>query len=329
MITKSCFFSIMIFPVIIFATQARVESMGKSDAFFMDDISIYRNPANINIYPNFLVGELGVYKEDGVDSARESANTIRPTNRDPQSPYYGGIFAYSLNKDKELGSRYPQITLGAVVNKQNELVNTLMGKIAENKKKLFAGDTILENSDQAVLAKMDPVGLRTDFFMGLTTKKGQMFGLHIYSAFQNDYDEGKPDSAYNTSVLKFDAGANVPLGRIADLEVNFGVGMLGFNTPVQKGKASDITLNFDARLFTTLEIINGEIVPIFGYKQIAIDSLSYNYSKVYAGVGANVTLDRGFFWLGIQGVNERIDKGEMNIISIPLSFGIERNIIWD
>jgi len=37
------------------ATDARVLTMGGNDNFFMDDISIYRNPANINYYPNMLL----------------------------------------------------------------------------------------------------------------------------------------------------------------------------------------------------------------------------------------------------------------------------------
>ena len=38
-----------------YATYARLESMGKSSKFIMDDMSIFDNPANINIYPNFLI----------------------------------------------------------------------------------------------------------------------------------------------------------------------------------------------------------------------------------------------------------------------------------
>ena len=40
-----------------FATFARVESMGKNTTYIMDDVSIFDNPANINLYPNYLIGE--------------------------------------------------------------------------------------------------------------------------------------------------------------------------------------------------------------------------------------------------------------------------------
>jgi hypothetical protein len=46
-----------------FATFARVESMGKNTTYIMDDVSIFDNPANINLYPNYLIGEFGLYNE--------------------------------------------------------------------------------------------------------------------------------------------------------------------------------------------------------------------------------------------------------------------------
>jgi hypothetical protein len=49
-----------------FATDARVITMGRQDAFFMDEASIYRNPANINIYPNMVYGSYGYYNQDSI-----------------------------------------------------------------------------------------------------------------------------------------------------------------------------------------------------------------------------------------------------------------------
>src|SRR3954466_3061561 len=94
------------------ATYSRVESMGKRADFFMDDISIFDNPANMNIFPNFLIGELGVYRQtqtasgplSAADSAASSANVRR--NIDPANGWFGGIFSYSLSKNKESGNLY-------------------------------------------------------------------------------------------------------------------------------------------------------------------------------------------------------------------------------
>jgi len=44
-----------------FATQSRVESMGKRPAFFLDDITIFDNPANATFYSSALMGELGLF----------------------------------------------------------------------------------------------------------------------------------------------------------------------------------------------------------------------------------------------------------------------------
>jgi hypothetical protein len=41
-----------------YATDARVVSMGRHDAFFMDEVSVFRNPANINIYPTWFMVHL-------------------------------------------------------------------------------------------------------------------------------------------------------------------------------------------------------------------------------------------------------------------------------
>src|SRR3954468_1623973 len=79
------------------ATYSRVESMGKRADFFMDDISIFDNPANMNIFPNFLIGELGVYRQKPTTDT--SGNL--PQNMDPANSWFGGIFSYSLSKNKE------------------------------------------------------------------------------------------------------------------------------------------------------------------------------------------------------------------------------------
>ena len=55
-----------------FASSARVESMGKSATFFMDDASIFDNPANINVFPNFLIGEMGYFTESDLDVEAKS-----------------------------------------------------------------------------------------------------------------------------------------------------------------------------------------------------------------------------------------------------------------
>src|SRR5882762_9757767 len=110
------------------ATYSRVESMGKRADFFMDDISIFDNPANMNIFPNFLIGELGTYRQNPSDT---SANIRR--NLDPSNSWFGGIFSYSLSKNKESGNLYPQISLGGAFNRRDEELLSLLPDSADNK----------------------------------------------------------------------------------------------------------------------------------------------------------------------------------------------------
>jgi hypothetical protein len=100
------------------------------------------------------------------------------------------------------------------------------------------------------------------------------------------------------------------------------------------------------RAFSTLEIINGELVPIFNYS--VLKAPGREYTKLHFGLGVNVSLDRGFFWLGAQGLFDEDsktghslsgDKVVYNHLSNSkttqsirgglVSFGIERNVWWD
>jgi len=142
------------------ATNARVESMGKSATFFMDDVSIFSNPANINIYPNFLVGEIGKMVEF-------SDSNTNYKNQDPAEPFGGGILSFSLNKNKDAETRYPMLCVGAVMNHENELVDVLASAATANKH---------------LIPK--PVVPNSDFFLGFTFANGIMIGGHAYAAIQ-------------------------------------------------------------------------------------------------------------------------------------------------
>ncbi len=91
------------------ATYSRVESMGKSDDFFMDDISIFTNPANVNLYANFLTGELG--RVGAWESWQDMA-------KDPVGQWFGGAASYKLGD----GSK---VTLGLAFNRDDDLVTKL------------------------------------------------------------------------------------------------------------------------------------------------------------------------------------------------------------
>ena len=89
-----------------FATFARIESMGKNTTYIMDDVSIFDNPANINLYSNYLIGEFGPY----TDRVEVGAN------RDPQHPNFGGIFSIAIGGDNNPD---PRISIGGLFGRIN------------------------------------------------------------------------------------------------------------------------------------------------------------------------------------------------------------------
>ena len=317
------------------ATYSRVESMGKRADFFMDDISIFDNPANMNIFPNFLIGELGVYRRPqlgstltGPDSLALSA-TAR-NNMDPSNSWFGGIFSYSLSKNKESGNLYPQISLGGAFNRKDDELFALL-------------------PDSADTQPIPEPATNFDGFLGMTLANGGMLGSHVYVAMeeganlQNGRVLGQPDPDINVTVVRGDLGLNWPIARNVDGELSFGTAVIDYGPQSIDPEWSYFVRG---RAFSTLEIINGELVPIFNYA--VLKAPGREYTKLHFGVGVNVSLDRGFFWLGAQGLfdedsregfvenggrgtfNSGSDTGFNETIRGGLvDFGIERNIWWD
>ncbi|MBD3316467.1 MAG: hypothetical protein GF344_11825, partial [Chitinivibrionales bacterium] len=175
-----------------YATDARVLTMGRTDAFFMDDMSIYRNPANISVYPNMLIGSYGVYRSDtALDSTGKHAALAR-YNRDPQRPYFGGILSYSLNQSAEAGDQYPMVSFGLIVNRHDPLLDYL---IPGNQ--TFAGRTApIVDSAEMQSSITDPHALferpvgKFDVMLGYALPNGAMIGIGGYAAFQENNIEG-------------------------------------------------------------------------------------------------------------------------------------------
>ncbi len=308
------------------ATYSRVESMGKRADFFMDDISIFDNPANMNIFPNFLIGELGVYRQAPGDT---SAGVRR--NIDPSNSWFGGIFSYSLSKNKESGNLYPQISLGGAFNRRDEELFMLLPDSADH------------------MAVPDPA-TNFDGFLGMTLSNGGMLGSHVYVAMQEgaNVQNGvvnptsiSPD--VNLYVLRGDLGLNWPIARNIDGELSVGMATISYGP---QNIDPEMSYFVKGRAFSTLEIINGELVPIFNYS--VLKAPGREYTKLHFGLGVNVSLDRGFFWLGAQGLFDEDDhtgtttaggktvydhtsnsKTDQTIRGGLVSFGIERNVWWD
>jgi hypothetical protein len=298
-----------------FATYSRVESMGKSDTYFMDDISVWTNPANMNIYPNYLMGDLGQMTGSG-DSGSYSA--LSRYNANPTSPWFGGIFAKSLGDEKS-PNRYPQIAIGGAFNRDDEMLQYL-------------------SAPGRYTINTDNLPIKLDGMLGFTAPNGMMFGFKGYGAGNQMDTNGTLSESW---MSRYTVGTNIPLAQGADLEVSGGVSYYTYNDKtVAKDSISDLKsgLGYDgrARAFFSLPAISGEVVPAASF--LYAKPLGREITDIKAGCGVNVSMDRGFFWLGVDYVNhEEVNKldvgGAPNFDSTSqgarVSFGIERNVWTD
>jgi hypothetical protein len=316
-----------------YATDARVLTMGGNDNFFMDDVSIFRNPAKINYYPNMLIGSLGVYLADSSDTGQLAA--LRLQNKQPQKPFGGTILSYSLNQSSESGNQYPLLSVGAVFNRCDPLLNYLdpttsdfLKAFGPNKRDLVA-----------------PVG-KIDVMLGYALQNGAMIGVGTYLAFQK---ENRNNYNYESDIFKGDIGINWPIAKSMNLEVSFGIASLTAQgkvfhqlTPTTTDTVNEIIANNnlsfkgDIRLFSALTALNGDFVPHLSVERIGLKG--FDQTNYALGLGVNINIDKGFFWTGIEGLVEEKNYSKVNSFvkdSLPtgiggrLGAGIERNVVWD
>ncbi len=319
-----------------FATDARVISMGRQDAFFMDEVSIFRNPANINIYPNMVYGSYGVYMPiDSLDYKNSNIeenqyNTLRATNRDPVDPFFGAIISYSLNKGNDNGNQYPMISLGAVFNRRDEMLDYVT---KESNKYL--------GNDKIVLP--EPVG-KIDFLLGYVMSNGAMLGGGAYVALQKIKNDGNEREA---AIYKGNVGINYPVAKSIDLEVSLGGGTItaiGDSVIATDNKgdlllskkttlaSQDYFLGVESRLFIALAVLPGDFVPHVRVDLLNLDKRQITKVNLAAGAGLNLNIDKGFFWTGLEilyGQNDSANISTKEHVGGRISFGIERNIWTD
>jgi hypothetical protein len=314
-----------------FATFARIESMGKNTTYIMDDVSIFDNPANINLYPNYLIGGFGAYTQD----------VAAGTNQDPMHPDFGGIFSISLGDENNPD---PRLSIGG-----------LFGRINEDLARFLPDRVVGENVRDT--SKVPETVTNFDGFLGGTLSNGDAWGLHIYIAHQDGGYE-TPSGVYQVdenayaSIVQADAGLNMQFGGNIDFEFSFALARIQFG-PDHKNFFDDGDFSFLAksRAFFTLEAIDGELVPAVSAKFISAPGIDNTHAQV--GTGINVALDRGFFWLGVDFVWDQTKAHDWTYnyktgvsvynsqdnddpawdkrreIGGMISFGIERNIWWD
>ncbi|NLG16287.1 MAG: hypothetical protein GX556_03020 [Fibrobacter sp.] len=303
-----------------YATDARVVSMGRHDAFFMDEVSIFRNPANISIYPNMVYGSFGWFMHDSaLDGSSKDYAAMSKSNRDAVDPFFGAVISYSLDQDTEGGSQYPMLSLGAMFNRRDEML-----------------DYVLPGTSKYLGSKgykiLEPLG-RVDLLAGYVLKNGGMLGVGAYVAHQKlEYD----GDIQQTSIFKGNLGLNWPVAKSMDLEVSLTGGSM---TAVGDSAGHlevfadhDYFGKVELRLFSALAALNGDFVPHVKAEMMEFDRDEMMKFDIAAGVGLNLNIDKGFFWGGIEFLYGQKDSSNIcarEHVGGRVSFGIERNIFWD
>lgn len=314
----------------VFATDARVETMGNSDHFFQDEISIHRNAANMGFYDKIMFGSYGAI-------TRETDWTEGVDWR-PSTPHFGGVISFG-QKEGSLS----KFTVGATFNRVDSALNYVAYSIDElglrtadrkllmnNKKETydgrvlaFAGNSVNIGAGSSSVGgtNLDLLG-KVDLMAAKTLENGTTIGMGLYFTFQDgarreliagmeNKDASSGDELKNRFV-KGNVGVNTPIGDGVDLEASVAISTLTLRGSVLKDDNSgkqfysvadnDVGIQIDVRMFADIASINGAFVPhiqanIFNYDCGEEKIVDFN-----AGLGLNVNIDRGFFWTGFEGI---------------------------
>jgi len=339
----------------VFATDARVETMGGHSNFFADETSIHKNPANMGLYDNIMYGSYGSI----------ARNTDWTTGMDwrPEMPHFGGVISFGQKEGSP-----SRVSIGATFNRVDSALNYVAFNLNElglrtDKK----GNSFLFAEKSGML---DFVG-KIDLMAAYTLPNGTTIGLGGYLALQDgaarDLNPNWRNMGGDVSVktspkelqnrfVKGNLGVNTSIGDGTDLEASIGISALNIRGSMHSqrpdnaweakgfGNAAqnDVGIEIAARMFSDIPAINGAFVPhiqanIFNYGD------NDNIIDFKAGLGLNVNIDRGFFWTGLEGLfnkksyalikgngsNLDEDFGRKDAIGGRIGFGIERNVLTD
>ena len=312
------------FVVGSYATDARVAVMGRQNTpwFYRDEVTVFNNPADMNRYPNMLYGSFGHFSEYEQSGAHMLQNLL------PSDPHFGVMLSQRLGKEANAAA----LSIGAFVNRRDYMVEQILQ--ASGGGFVFDFDEFTgTNKGRYEYNLPDPTG-KVDVMFGYDMGNGIALGLGMYVAVQNDLREDRYMELYKGS---FGVNWNIERGLDLEASVNYGMANAKYITPENKYAVisdGDYLLRGDVRFFSAVPSLNGAFVP-----QVSLEIKNLAGSSVLdlnGGVGLNMNIDRGFFWAGVQGIytQESFDESnrkndEWNSIGARLSFGIERNIIWD
>jgi hypothetical protein len=321
--------------------------MGKSTTFIMDDMSIFDNPANINLYPNFLIGELGHY-------TGQKANGVKVgENHDPFDPWFGGIFSLDIGAGRSL-------SIAGVFNRKNERLLKYLPNKVTTRNTIHIEDGSFnwdkEDFDRSKFSNLPQPVTNFDGFLGANLDNVAL-GAHIYIAHQDGLDdEFNISSDAFASAVQADIGTNIEISSSYALEVSGGIARIQYGPNDHDLLESQLLSIFGrARLFSRLPFINGHLIPAASFYNM--NALGREDFEINGGFGVDAAFDRGFFWMGLNGFYNsqdaydpwvknpktgntlyidysangkgRGDRTRLWQVGGTISFGIERNIWWD
>ena len=313
------------FAVGSYATDARVAVMGRQNTpwFYRDEVSVFNNPADMSLYPNLIYGSFGWIPNDA------TTQNFTDLNFDPYDPHFGGMISYRFSEEEN----GPMLSIGAFVNRRDYMVDKLLAAGGT----WSGSESGFEAGNEGKNKLLDPLG-KLDVMFGYDIGNGLALGLGVYTAFQTEKEGG--DVKNQTEFYKGSLGLNWNIEQGLDFEasVNAGITTAKYDTTGSRDlpnadlyvvSEGEYFLRGDVRFFSAVPAINGSFVP-----QVSLEYLKLNEENIIdlnGGVGINMNIDRGFFWAGLQGVYTQVNGGNNDNSSIGgrLSFGIERNVVWD
>ena len=341
----------------VFATDARVETMGRTDRFFSDEISIHQNAANLGLYDKIMYGSYGLFNSDSYN---------------PELPYFGGAISFGQKENSR-----SKFSVGVTFNRVDSALNYVMFNIDSlglrypyaKLKKTTGGKTYhpedINLTDRAVNYlgnniegkwpvdgphSVDLVG-KIDIMLAKTLSNGTTIGLGAYLAFQDSTKSS--EDGFKNRYVRGNVGVNTQIGDGINLEASVALSALTLigeivepyelDKPYYAAADNDIGTTIDVRMFADVASINAAFVP---HIQANIIQYACGREKIIdfnAGLGFNLNIDRGFFWTGIEGFYTKKSLafikydnddnlphfGSKDVIGGKVGFGIERNVLTD
>ncbi|ERP31586.1 hypothetical protein [Chitinivibrio alkaliphilus] len=316
----------------ILASNARIETMGGTDFYIMDNISIYRNPALITRYNGMLLGDLGVYTNEEAYSTDEDAPEF--TNTDPLRPYFGGTYYISQREDMT------GLYLGATFNRYDQYLDYVL----PGSDRFVGTPKDARNDRWESVSFLDDVQAKIDLQAAYVLENGWALGASGYLAMQDSTDRAGRNKM--TRVAKGAFGVYGEVSPNVDLDASFNIAALTLDGHSRFHNESttmynDISFSIDARLFAYLDDYK-TFVPHIQANVINYDD-DERITDFNAGFGISSRIDRGFFWAGLEGfyendsravvdtasTNNHIHYGKRNEYGGKVMIGIERNMLTD